>query len=166
MILKQIRVEASKDITTNSYIISNENESMVIDPGGEPNKIIEILEAIKTKPKYILLTHCHADHIGGVKDIKEKYNSKVLISRIDSTGVNEQGRNLASFIGIGIPEVEVDSRLDDGDLIHVGNLEFKILSTPGHTNGGISVYCEQEKLLFSGDTLFAGACRKNRFTNK
>ena len=53
-------------------------------------------------------------------------------------------------------ELEADSRVDDGDLLHLGDLEFKIIHTPGHTIGGTSLYCEEEKLLFSGDTLFRG----------
>ena len=57
----------------------------------------------------------------------------------------------------GIITVEADSRIDDGDLIHVGNIEFKVLFTPGHTCGGVSLYCEKEKLVFSGDTLFRGS---------
>ena len=53
-------------------------------------------------------------------------------------------------------ELEADSRVDDGDLIHVGNLEFRIIHTPGHTKGGSSIYCKKENLLFSGDTIFRG----------
>ena len=53
--------------------------------------------------------------------------------------------------------VEADSRVDDGDLLHIGDLEFRIIHTPGHTKGGISLYCEKEKMLFSGDTIFRGS---------
>lgn len=157
MILKQIRVDTIKDIVTNCYIIMDNNEAMVVDPGGEPEKIIDMFDSLKVVPKYILLTHCHADHIGGVQTIKNKYNSKVLISRIDSDGINDPIRNLAPFVGTKLDDIEVDSRVDDEDLIHVGNLEFKIITTPGHTSGGICVYCKSENLIFSGDTLFAGA---------
>ena len=52
-----------------------------------------------------------------------------------------------------LPELEADSRVDDNDLIHLGELEFKVIHTPGHTAGGTSLYCEKEKCLFSGDTL-------------
>ena len=65
--------------------------------------------------------------------------------------------NLASYIGIDEIKLEADSRVDDGDLIHIGELEFKVIYTPGHTIGSSSLYCEKEKLLFSGDTLFRGA---------
>ena len=63
---------------------------------------------------------------------------------------------LTGIIGTKEIELEADSRVDDGDLIHLGNLEFKVIHTPGHTAGGSSLYCESENLLFSGDTLFRG----------
>ncbi|MCI8309199.1 MAG: MBL fold metallo-hydrolase [Clostridia bacterium] len=157
MTLKQIRVDTIKNIVTNCYIIIDNNESMVVDPGGEPEKIIEIIETLKIIPKYILLTHCHADHIGGVQVLKEKYNSKVLISKEDSKGVNNPFRNLAPFVGANFKKIEVDSEINDKDLIHIGNLEFNVISTPGHTSGGICIYSEAEKIIFSGDTLFCGA---------
>ena len=65
--------------------------------------------------------------------------------------------NLGEYVGLGTIIVEADSRLDDNDLIHVGNIEFKVLHTPGHTCGGICLYSEKEKLLFSGDTMFRGS---------
>ena len=76
--------------------------------------------------------------------------------RDDSEGLYNEEISLAYFINMKNPELEADSRVDDGDLIHIGNLEFKIISTPGHTKGGISLYCEKERLVFSGDTMFSG----------
>lgn len=64
--------------------------------------------------------------------------------------------SLKDMIGEHKNVLEADSRLDDGDKIHVGDIEFRIIHTPGHTKGGICLYCEKEKLLFSGDTLFRG----------
>ena len=92
-----------------------------------------------------------------VKELREKMGGKVLIHRLDVEGLNNKEINLTEFMD-GLPEIEIDadSRLDDGDLIHVGNLEFKVIHTPGHTKGGCSLYLESEKLLFSGDTLFRG----------
>ena len=83
--------------------------------------------------------------------------SRSLIHRLDAEGLNNKEINLTEFMD-GLPEIEIDadSRLDDGDLIHLGNLEFKVIHTPGHTKGGCSLYLESEKLLFSGDTLFRG----------
>lgn len=157
MILKQIRVETSSDIVTNSYIVCDNEEAMVIDPGGEPEKILDMLEALNVKPKYIFLTHCHADHIAGTLKIKDNVGGNILISRVDADGLKDCNRNLGPYIGMDVPEMEADSRIDNNDLIHVGDLEFKVIETPGHTNGGVCLYCEKEKLLFSGDTMFAGA---------
>ncbi len=158
MILKRLKVATSLGEPTNCYIVEDEDtkETMVIDPGGEPSEILEMLNILEAKVKYIYLTHCHADHIGAVTEIKNKKGGKILIHRDDADGLNDENINLSECINMGEIELEPDSRVDDGDLIHVGNLEFKVIHTPGHTKGGTSLFCEQEGLLFSGDTLFRG----------
>ena len=159
MILKRIKVNAGAILGVNCYIVQDENtkEAMVIDPGGSPAKIIEMLDTIGAKVKYILLTHCHGDHIGAVNEIREKCGGTILIHREDEPGLKNPDVNLSNHIGMGNVTVENVSRLNEDDLIHVGDLEFKIIHTPGHTAGSISVYLEQEKLIFSGDTLFRGS---------
>lgn len=158
MILKRLQVRTPQDLLTNSYIVCDEKskEAMVIDPGGEPEKIAEALDILNANLKYIFITHCHADHIGGISKLKELKGGKILISRDDSEGLYNEEISLAYYINMQNPELEADSRVDDNDLIHIGDLEFKIISTPGHTKGGISLYCEAERLLFSGDTMFSG----------
>ncbi len=160
MILKRLQVKTGQPrLLTNSYIIFDENtkEAMVIDPGGEPEKIVEILNILEAENlKYIFLTHCHADHIGAIAELKNAKGGKILISRDDSIGLYQKEISLADYVNMEIPELEADSRLDDEDLIHVGNLEFKIIATPGHTKGSICAYCEKERLIFTGDTLFSG----------
>jgi len=156
MILKQIRVDTIKNIVTNVYVVCDNGEIMVIDPGGETNKIIEIIDSIDAIVKYIVLTHCHADHIAGALDVKNEKGGSVLISKIDSTGLNNPIRNLAPFVGVKIGKIEPDTQVEDGDLIKVGTLEFKVISTPGHTSGGICLYCEKENIIFTGDTIFEG----------
>jgi glyoxylase-like metal-dependent hydrolase (beta-lactamase superfamily II) len=154
MIFKQIRVNTAENLITNSYIVCDNKEAMVIDPGGEPEKIDEVLKTLEVRLKYIFLTHCHADHIGGVKFLKEKYNSQVLISKIDAEGLTNPMRHLGPDMGYEIKTVKADVELENKDIIHVGNLDFQVISTPGHTSGGMSLYCKSEKILFSGDTLF------------
>lgn len=158
MILKRLQVKTTQDLLTNSYIVCDEKskEAMVVDPGGEPEKIAEALDILDANLKYIFLTHCHADHIGGISKLKELKGGKILISRDDSEGLYNEEISLAYYINMQNPELEADSRVDDNDLIHIGDLEFKIISTPGHTKGGLSLYCEKERLLFSGDTMFSG----------
>ncbi len=158
MILKRLRVKTSLREPTNCYIIEDDEteEAMVIDPGGEADKVIQMLNILNANLKYIYLTHCHADHIGAVMEIKNRKGGKILIHRDDEEGLNDKNINLSECINMGEIQLESDSRIDDGDLIHLGNLEFKVIHTPGHTKGGSSLYCEKEGLLFSGDTLFRG----------
>ena len=99
--------------------------------------------------KYIYLTHCHGDHIGGVKKLKELKGGKILIHRDDAIGLHDKNINLTEYMGMHEDYLEADARVDDGDLLHLGNLEFKVLHTPGHTAGSTSLYCEKEKCLFS-----------------
>ena len=160
MILKRIEVETSvmQGLVTNCYIVQDEKtkETMVIDPGGSVNEIVELLDILKANLKYIYLTHCHGDHIGGVKELKERKGGKILIHRYDAEGLYNPEINLREHVGLTPEHLEADSRVDDADLIHLGDLEFKVLHTPGHTAGGSSLYCEKERLVFSGDTLFKG----------
>ena len=159
MILKRLQVTTpQKGLKTNSYVICDEKskEAMVIDPGGEPERIAETLDILGANLKYIFLTHCHADHIGGISELKKIKGGKILVSRSDSEGLYNKDINLAEYINMEIPELEADSRVDDEDLIHVGNIEFKVIATPGHTKGGLCLYAEKEGLVFTGDTMFSG----------
>lgn len=158
MILKRLKVNTTLGEPTNCYIIVDEEskEAMVIDPGGESEKIKEMLNILEVNLKYIVLTHCHGDHIGAVISIKNDFGGKILIHRLESENLNNPGITLSPYIGMENIELEADSRLDDDDLIHIGELEFKVIHTPGHTAGGICLYSEKYKMLFSGDTLFRG----------
>ncbi len=159
MILKRLQViTPQKGLKTNAYVICDEKskEAMVIDPGGEPERIAETLDILGANLKYIFLTHCHADHIGGISELKKLKGGKILVSRPDSEGLYKKEINLAEYINMEVPELEADSRVDDEDLIHIGEIEFKVIATPGHTKGGLCLYAEKEGLVFTGDTMFSG----------
>ena len=161
MILKELKIETFIGEPTNCYVILDEQskEIMCIDPAGDTKKIANMItDILKGNLKYIYLTHCHSDHIGGVSELKKLCgeNSKILIHREDSEGLNDKNINLSGIIDIKEIELEADSRVDDNDIIHLGNLEFRVIHTPGHTKGSTSLYCEKEKCLFSGDTIFSG----------
>lgn len=159
MILKRLKLNTALGEPTNCYIVEDEEskETMVIDPGGEPEKIIDMLNTLGINElKYIYLTHCHGDHFGGILELKKQKGGKVLIHRDDAEGLYNPSISLTYYIGMEDIELEADSRVDEGDTIHLGNLEFTVIHTPGHTKGGTCLYCKEQALLFSGDTLFKG----------
>jgi len=158
MILKRLQLKTPWVESTNCYIIQDEEtkETMIIDPAGELEKIIEMLEILEVKLKYIYLTHCHADHIGVAAQLHNKYGAKILIHRNGAHNLEDDNIVLATYIGGDKIILEADSRVDDNDLLHIGRIELKVIYTPGHTNCSTSLYCEKEKLLFSGDTIFRG----------
>lgn len=159
MILKRIKVQMKFVGETNCYIIVDETQkkAMVIDPAGEVPKIIEILDTLGAELVYIYLTHCHADHINGVNELKKEKGGKVLIHRKGRENLENRVPVLAEYIGLPPIYVKEDSIVDDDDILHVGDLELRVIYTPGHTDDGTSLYCEKEEMLFSGDTLFKGA---------
>lgn len=158
MILKELKIDTWIGDPTNCYIVFDEKtkETMVIDPAGDVDKIIAMLDILQGKLKYIYLTHCHGDHIGGVSELKERCGGKILIHRDDAEGLNNANISLTDYIGLGKIELEADSRLDDEDLLHLGDIELTVIHTPGHTSGSTCLYCKNEELLFAGDTVFRG----------
>ncbi len=136
MILKRIKIETMLGNATNCYIVADETQrqAMVIDPAGDANKIMEMLDILGVKLKYIYLTHCHADHTGALEELKERTNAKILIHRYESENLRNSEINLTSLLGMKNIEIDADSRVDENDLLHIGNIEFKVIYTPGHTN--------------------------------
>jgi len=145
MILKRIKVDVGTMLGENCYIIQEDKtrETMIIDPGNLSKELEEMLATLAVKLKYIILTHCHADHMSGAEQIKQKYGGKILIHREDAEGLTKPEINLCYYIGLENIRAYADSRLNDGDLLHIGELEFKVIYTPGHTNGSICLYCKE-----------------------
>ena len=127
-----------------SYLMIDEtnNTACVVDPS-EANPLIDFLEKKKINLKYILNTHHHFDHVGGNIDLKKKYDSTVIGYKHDADR---------------IPEIDV--LIDDNQIWKADNFEAKIMHIPGHTTGHISFYFFNEKLIFTGDTLFSLGCGK------
>lgn len=159
MVLKERKITTWIGDATNCYIIFDEDsrEVICIDPAGDVQELFDLIENVfHGKLKYIYLTHCHGDHIEGVRELRNRLGGKILIHRFDSEGLNDKNVNLSALIDLPEIELEPDSRVDDGDLLHIGNLQFRVIHTPGHTKGSSCLYCERENCIFTGDTLFAG----------
>lgn len=158
MILKRLKINTHIAEPTNCYIIVDEieKEAMIIDPAAEAEKIIEMIKILNVKVKYIYLTHCHADHIGATIKVQEELGGKILIYRNGEKNLNDEKINLSGIVGTTPIILEPDSKIDDNDTLHIGNIVLKVLYTPGHTDDSTSLYCEEYKMLFSGDTMFNG----------
>lgn len=138
----------------NCYIAGSEKtkEAAIIDPGADFNKIDKKLNELGLIPKIIILTHYHGDHIGAVKEFSDKYNLKTYIHKEDAEALNNSNMNLTkTMFGKGV-SIKADVELKDGDEIDLGELKFKIIHTPGHTNGGICI--KVGNIMMTGDTLF------------
>lgn len=155
------------DLVTNAYIVYEEKTklAMVIDPADDVERIIKIIEDNNLKLEYILYTHCHADHIGALNELSKKYkDAKIIGSLTESKNINNPQVTQGVPYGINIENVETDIKVTHNDEFDLGKINFKVIFTPGHTSGGISIYNKEYKTVFTGDTLFVRGYRKDRFT--
>ncbi len=142
---------------TNCYIVGSESgDAFVVDPGAQPEKLAGILTEQNLTLKYILLTHGHYDHIGGVKALMEKFPDVTLhIGENDQEMLEDASKSYANRWDDGEDHRILGAQtLKEGDTLEVGDLTINVLDTPGHTKGGVCYLCGD--VIFSGDTLFRG----------
>jgi hydroxyacylglutathione hydrolase len=145
------------------YIISSKNlEAMIIDPGGDTEKITDCLEKGKIHPVILINTHGHGDHIGGNKELKTIFpDIQICIHSDDAEMLTDPFKNLSLLGGKRYSSPPANRILNHNDKIMFDGYVFRILHLPGHTPGGIGIYTDstcngEAPILFSGDTLFAG----------
>ena len=139
---------------TNCYIAfdADTKEGVVIDPGGSPDLISNAIDKLGVHVTAIIDTHGHWDHIGANSEIKSKTGAPICIHTLDQNFLTDPGLNISSMMGTRSVSDSADCLLNEGDTITFGGCSLKVLHTPGHTPGGISLY--GEGVVFSGDTLF------------
>ncbi len=150
-------------LQVNCFVVSDEKtgESMVIDPGDEPDRIIDVIKGNGLKVKYIICTHAHFDHVGGIAELKDETDARIVIHQEERELYNS-AMDQAAFWGYELaPLPEPDMFVQEGDRLEIGDLKFEILHTPGHSPGGICLY--GEGVVFTGDTLFAGSVGRTDF---
>lgn len=144
---------------------STTREALVLDPGDEVEKIVEILERHKLHVKAIVSTHAHIDHVGGLKKLHDLTGAPVMMHGEDLPLYQAMDMQ-AAWIGMKPPELtDVDHLLKEGDAVRWGAFEAQVMHTPGHTPGSVSLYMPKDggKImlptgrLLAGDTLFAGS---------
>ncbi|MBO7217828.1 MAG: MBL fold metallo-hydrolase [Clostridia bacterium] len=149
----EIKTIVTKRYGTNCYLISNSNAAAVIDPGESDCEILDFCRLNQNKEiKFIILTHCHFDHIGGVAAVKEIWNCPIIISADEAKGLSDCRINLSGYWTSEKIEIEPDIMVKNGDIINLGEGSLFVISTPGHTKGSVCYLAD--KTLFSGDTLF------------
>ncbi|NBI65676.1 MBL fold metallo-hydrolase [Pseudoflavonifractor sp. 60] len=139
-------------IVTNCYFLidTDSNQMAVIDPGDEPELIQEAIEETGAQVKYILLTHGHYDHTTAVPALHRVYpEAEIYIHQADANGA---GSKLFPLAG----EVDGLKFYDEGDVLALGSIQIKVLHTPGHSPGSVTL--KAGDALFTGDTMFAGNC--------
>ncbi len=160
MILERLIVGPLEE---NTYIIGDEatKQAIVIDPGDESDRIIEIIKDRGLQVHSIICTHTHFDHVGAVGDIKKATGARILIHKEDQQ-VYETAKDQAAFWGYDLDDIpQPDGYIDEGDNIQVGSINFKVMHTPGHSPGGICLY--GGGVLITGDTLFKGSVGRTDF---
>jgi len=156
----RISTHVVSDFFTNCYIIQDEGtgRTAIIDPGEFNDTIKEQIDKIGTEYiDYILLTHCHLDHIMGAAQLHEYTGAPVAVYVADAPGLTDPTINCLSFFGVSCEKMpEADITLHDGETLALGDLKIRVLHTPGHTIGSICYIVEN--VIFSGDTIFRGSC--------
>ena len=154
-------------IQNNVFIISDDAATIVVDPSCKAD---EILKAVgNRKVDAIILTHRHSDHVGAAKALRDKTGATVIASAIDAPIIS--GEQKLPHDDMRFEPCPVDQTVADGDILKIGNMPWKVISTPGHTPGGICLFLAPQfgsnpqgaPVLISGDTLFCGSIGRTDF---
>jgi len=142
---------------TNSYVVRAGGDCWVIDPGFGPDPLIHLLRDGAIEPSKILLTHGHADHIGGVEAVRSAFpGARVCCPAGDAEMLTSALANLSAMFGLPFTVGAPDEVIDPGGTLELGPTRWQVLDSSGHTPGGVSFYCPAAGAVFSGDALFAG----------
>ncbi|OLN32274.1 MBL fold metallo-hydrolase [Desulfosporosinus metallidurans] len=144
------------------YACMESKKAVIIDPGADGKRIYRWVLEKGLKVDYILLTHGHVDHIGAVDELRELLGEVSVGIHAGDAGMLTDGKqNLSSYFGPGLVLKKADFLLQDGQELAIGKEVLKVISTPGHSPGGVCFLCSEG--LFSGDTLFAGSIGRTDF---
>lgn len=146
------------DLQANSYLLFQGNDCILIDPADDASFLLEEIQRRNLKLQGMLATHGHFDHVMAVGEIQMSINVPLYIHKKDNFLIKRLGTTAKHFLGyepVVIPPTNI-SFIKEGSL-RIANYELRIIETPGHTPGGLSYYFPDEQVVFTGDTLFAGA---------
>ncbi|MHC4153735.1 MAG: MBL fold metallo-hydrolase [Planctomycetota bacterium] len=152
---------------TNCYVLRESGGAtgcVVVDAGLDAGRLVGFLQQRKLNAVALVLTHGHADHIAGVVELRKNFVSlKVYIHQLDAEMLTGEQDNLSLLAGGTFRADAADFLVVESDKIEQAGISLEVLHTPGHTRGGISLYCRDEGVVFAGDTLFAGSVGRTDF---
>ena len=131
------------------------DKALLIDPGDEPEKLLEALEELQTTPEAILITHCHFDHVGAVKAMAEATGAPVYCPAGEVFMLEDI--NSFAFPGLSFENYTPEHTVSGGDKLHLAGFEIDVISTPGHSPDHVTYSIAADKAIFSGDVLFQGS---------
>ncbi|MCW1296829.1 MAG: MBL fold metallo-hydrolase [Candidatus Parvarchaeota archaeon] len=141
-------------ISANSYLILSK-KPVLIDAGMDAKLVIEKIYENKIKKlHYIILTHMHYDHIAASMEIKKRTGAKIIMHRDDAVLIKKSEFTASNIFGKNNPKIKIDKCLVGNERFNLGDIELIVIHTPGHTPGSICLYEKNEKVIFSGDTVF------------
>lgn len=152
-------------LEVNCYVLGDEKtkEAVVIDPGGDAEDILEALNHEGLTLKLIIDTHGHFDHVDANQALKDATGAEIAIHELDAGMLSKPSQEALFFTGNRLRLSQADVLLKEGDIISFGEYRLKVLHTPGHTPGGISLVLENQPLVYVGDLLFAGSIGRTDF---
>ncbi|MGI6256509.1 MAG: MBL fold metallo-hydrolase [Anaerovoracaceae bacterium] len=160
----KIKLLPTGPLSVNTYYVLDESsgKGFIVDPGGYDPRLTQEIHKDNVTVDYIILTHGHGDHIGGVEGYQKDFpHAKVVASVLEKSLLADPNVNMSTMT-MGKPiSIVPDIAVEDGDTLTSGNMELKFLSTPGHSPGSMCVYTGNA--LFSGDTLFQGSIGRTDF---
>jgi hydroxyacylglutathione hydrolase len=151
-----------------AYVVIAGEEAMIVDAPEGSDEIIAFCDRRKLVPQLLVNTHGHGDHIYANAAMKKRWKDLVIaIGKADAVMLESPMKNLSALMMSWVKSPKADRLLEDGDTVEVGPAKFRVLSTPGHTPGGISLYSPQAAdgrgVAFTGDALFAGGVGRTDF---
>jgi len=142
---------------TNCYVLRSGDCCWVVDPGLWPEPLLEFLQSGRIEPAAIILTHGHGDHIAGIGRLTERFAAaRVVCPADDAEMLTDADSNLSAAFGMPITAPPADELIRPGQSLALGGTNWTVLDTSGHTPGGVSFHCPGEKVVITGDALFAG----------
>ena len=155
-----IRTIVVSPLESNCYLVGDEDtkEIFIIDPGGDYKKIKSVIDKDRLKPKAVINTHGHGDHIGA----NNEFGIPVWIHRLDAEFLTDPSRNLSGAFGFFLKTKKASRLLEHSDILNIGKYNLEVIHTPGHTPGSICL--KGNKVIFTGDTLFCQGIGRTDFT--